>query len=69
MLVEELDAESRVGHAVPVVGDPWKLAFGRLLPVVHILYGPVKKKKKKKRANNRLFFSFFFSFSRVTLLL
>ena len=42
-LVEELDAESRVGHAVSIVGDPWKLALGRFFPAVHILCGADKK--------------------------
>ena len=48
-LVEELDAESRVGHAVSIVGDPRKLALGGFFPAVHILCGSDKKESSIRR--------------------
>ena len=45
LLVDVLDAEGRVGHAVSVVGYPWKLALAGLLKVVDVLRSGTRKYK------------------------
>ena len=44
LLVEELDAEGGVGHAVSIVGDPWSFSLGGYILTVDILCRPTKRR-------------------------
>ena len=48
LLVEELDAEGGVGHAVSIVGDPWSFSLGGYILTVDILCGPTERRMKKR---------------------